>query len=1164
MAGHPGSTSRYRLVQSWRKLSITVKFGLAFMAMLVLMVLIALTGVFSLTTIRGQTEATIVTSMEIQRLVLEMDGHLQQARRLEKEFFLRAPSDFEAARETYVASYNQHIDQVISLANRLQQRLADPQTGVTTQGREASLVTYLSLINLYATSFNQAVDLVAHLEEEGRGVLPHLEQTSLSLEQTLQQADDPLLIAFYRQMQFFEKDYLLTRERPKLQLGLNTARLLQAGLERSTALAPDRQEAALAGLEAYEGVVRDLLALDNQIRTLRNGFDLQATAVEPISAALITQAVQQAEQARLQSARASQITMASWLIMVLAAVALALVIGLLLNRAVTRNVVKLTEAAVQLQQGNLSVRASVTSADELGQLAETFNLMAGRIDGLVNELEGQVTAAQNQLMEAIESISEGFSLYDTGDRLVLANSKYREMEATIAELLVPGVSFATLARAGAEAGLYAEAVGQVEAWVQRRLEQHHHPQGPVERQLVNGRWLQIREYKTLDGGIVAIQSDITERKRAEAALRASEALYKTLFDNAPVAIFTKNRDGYYTSANTGLLQYWEPLSPLGQRDVDLLSPEIATPLRENDLQVMELGQEQAMEENFITGQGEYRTVLSRKVPLRDHDGHITGILGISVDITERKQTEEELQRAKEAAESANRAKTQFLANMSHELRTPLNAIIGYSEILQEEAEDRNLVDFVPDLEKIQAAGKHLLALISDVLDLSKIEAGKMELYLESFNLFEMIQDVGSTIRPLVEKNGNRLIVECADTLGSMHADLTKTRQILFNLLSNAAKFTENGTVTLAVTHQAGPEGGASHLAAPGFMIFQVTDTGIGIPGEQLETLFNAFTQADPTTTRKYGGTGLGLAITRHFCRMMGGDINVESQPGEGSVFTVWLPARVVETRGQLAMLSQAVAMADPEGGPAASDHQRTILVIDDDKTTHDLLHRHLSKEGFQVRVAADGETGLHLAKILKPAVITLDVMMPGMDGWTVLTRLQADPDLADIPVIMLTIVNEKNMGYALGASDYLTKPIDRGRLVSILRKYSTGPSNMVLLIEDEVIVREMVSRTLQKEKWQVVEAGNGRIALELLEKNRPKVILLDLMMPEMDGFQFLTRLRENALWRTIPVVVITAMDLSLDDRRRLEGYVKSVLQKGAYSRDELLQEVRELVAASYG
>jgi PAS domain S-box-containing protein len=1032
MTGRLFLISRY-----WRKLSITVKFALAFMALLVLMSLVALTGVFSLTTVRYQTERVIVTSMEVQRLALEMDGHLQQARRLEKEFFLQAPADFETARSAYVEAYNQHINQAVARATQLQQLLADPATVIKIGGREASLATYLSLINLYTGSFNQAVDLVAQLEGT---ILPHLEQTSLSLEATLQEADNPALLSIYRQIHSLEKEYLLTRERPKIQSGLNAARLLREGITGSLTLEPAQQTLTLTNLDDYEATVRELLVIDNQIRTLRNGFDLQATAVEPISSALIRQAVEQVEQARRQSNQASNITIVIWVVIVLAAVALALSIARLLNHTVTRNITGLTEAAIQLQQGNLEVRARVNTTDELGQLAETFNMMATRINTLVNDLEGQVTT--------------------------------------------------------------------------------------------------------------------------------SEALYKTLFDNAPVAIFTKDREGYYTSANADLLAYWNPVNPLGYTDADLLSPEIAANLRENDLQVIALGQEQVLEENFTTGQGEARTVLSRKAPLRDAGGNITGILGISVDITERKQTEEELQRAKEAAESANRAKTQFLANMSHELRTPLNAIIGYSEILQEEAEDRGVAEFIPDLERIRVAGKHLLALISDVLDLSKIEAGKMELYLENFEILPMIQDVADTIRPLIEKNANHLKIECPDNLGVMRADLTKTRQILFNLLSNATKFTENGTVTLSVSHKPGLIDAIETLdtvspSVSGLIIFKVIDTGIGMAPAQLETLFSAFTQADASTTRRYGGTGLGLAITRYFCRMMGGDITVESKQGEGSVFTAWLPVQVMEPQNQLTLLSSPLFLSDPEGGMSTPNHFRTILVIDDDKTTHDLLYRHLTKEGFQVRAAFNGETGLRLAKSLKPAVITLDVMMSGMDGWTVLNRLQADPELANIPVIMLTIVNEKNMGYALGASDYLTKPIDRNRLIAVLRKYSNGQVNSVLLVEDEAIVRDMVSRTLQKEGWWVIEAENGWLALEQLEQNQPRVIVLDLMMPEMDGFQFLTKLRENNLWRTIPVVVVTAMDLSLEERKRLEGYVHHILQKGAYSRDELLREVRDLVAASY-
>jgi PAS domain S-box-containing protein len=662
-----------------------------------------------------------------------------------------------------------------------------------------------------------------------------------------------------------------------------------------------------------------------------------------------------------------------------------------------------------------------------------------------------------------------------------------------------------------------------------------------------------------------------ERKRAEEALRESETRYKTLFDAAPVAIFTKDQAGYYTSANTDLLQYW-PHSPVGFSDMDLRAPDIAAGLRLADVQVMEANEELTLEEEMDTPDG-HRVVLSRKTPLHDSDGKVVGILGISLDITQRKQAEAELQRAKEAAESANRAKSQFLANMSHELRTPLNAIIGYSEMLQEEAEELEQTHFISDLEKIRLAGKHLLALISDILDLSKIEAGRMELYLETFELASVIQDVVQTIKPLVEKNNNRLEVQMPVDPGTMRADLTKVRQSLFNLLSNASKFTDQGTITLTVERMSDEDGkvklenefqSSTLILHPSdeWFVFSISDSGIGMSPDQIEKLFEAFIQADASTTRKYGGTGLGLAITQRFSRMMGGDIAVKSTPGQGSTFTIWLPVEVPEPEIEpIAPLLNHTVNEQISAEPKPAD-ATTILVIDDDPAVHDLMQRFLSKEGFWVEMASGGEAGLALARQLHPAAITLDVMMPGMDGWAVLTALKADPDLANIPVIMLTMIDNKNIGYALGASDYLTKPIDRNRLSAILDKYRCDRLRCpVLLVEDEPATREMMRRMLEKEGWIVDEAENGRVALERMVESQPELILLDLMMPEMDGFQFIAELRQVAAWRTIPIVVITAMDLTQEDHNRLNGYVTQILQKGAYSREELLLEVRDLVAA---
>ena len=659
----------------------------------------------------------------------------------------------------------------------------------------------------------------------------------------------------------------------------------------------------------------------------------------------------------------------------------------------------------------------------------------------------------------------------------------------------------------------------------------------------------------------AFVRDITERKQAEIERTRLGNYNRLLLESTGDGMYGIGTDGNCTFLNRAAARMLgiPAEAALGQNLHEMIHhshpdgspyPVEQCPIR----RAFQTGQSCRVDnEYFWCGDGTPFPVEYSSSPILEN-GRIQGAVVTFTDITQRKQAEEDLLRAKAAAEAASRTKSQFLANMSHELRTPMNAILGYSEMLQEEAEDKGLDSFTPDLQKIQNAGKHLLALINDILDLSKIEAGKMELYLEEFDVPGIVADVSATVQTLVAKKNNHLVVHCPPEVGRMYADLTKVRQSLFNLLSNAAKFTENGKITLEVRRDGGD------------LLFTVRDSGIGMTAEQRAGLFEAFAQADASTTRKYGGTGLGLAITRRFCRMMGGDTTVESEPGKGSAFTLRLPAVVREERLPTETTHAAVRSETPPltEGDLVTDGD-LVLVIDDDPAARDLMRRFLSKEGFRPETAGSGEEGLRLARSLHPVAITLDVMMPGMDGWTVLQQLKADPETQDIPVIMLTMVDDKNIGFALGATDYLTKPIDRSRLAALLARYRCDEGGCgVLLVEDDEATREMMRALLTREGWSVQEAGNGRVALEMMQTARPDLILLDLMMPEMDGFEFAQRLRERPEWHAVPVIVLTAKDITDADRLRLNGYVEKIVQKGAWDQASLLREVRALIAARKG
>ncbi|MBW4656038.1 MAG: response regulator [Kaiparowitsia implicata GSE-PSE-MK54-09C] len=524
----------------------------------------------------------------------------------------------------------------------------------------------------------------------------------------------------------------------------------------------------------------------------------------------------------------------------------------------------------------------------------------------------------------------------------------------------------------------------------------------------------------------------------------------------------------------------------------------------------------------------------------------------------------QLEAEKAAAETANRAKSIFLANMSHELRTPLNAIIGYSEMLQEDVEAEGCGNLVPDLQKIRQSGKHLLGIVNDILDISKLEAGRVDTTPTTFAVAALLDDVVQQVQPLVVANGNRLIIRSPEPSSAapltLHTDWTKVRQVLLNLLSNAAKFTHNGTITLTVDPPT-PRA-PSPNSQPSHITFGVTDTGIGIPPEQQQRIFQAFTQADDSKTRRYGGTGLGLAISYRYSELLGGRLTVDSAPQQGTRFALTLPVDLPQIH------AARLESMQPQSGATAG----LVLVIDNDRAVRDWMVHQLNQQGCRVITAWSGQEGLRLARDLRPDWIVLDLLMPGLDGWGVLATLKAEPDLADIPVmVMATETGATPSGYLVGWVEVATQPSDAQQIEQLLRRLPLSPTSAspapasdataaaefsasasdalesqgnsrVLLLHGDANLRCALAQQWQQAGWEVVATAEAEVALAAAIAHPPRAVVLDLLSLGKDGFQQLEQFQAAAAGHQ-SILAIANRDLTPADQSRLNGRLEQWLQQ---------------------
>jgi two-component system, sensor histidine kinase and response regulator len=791
-------------------------------------------------------------------------------------------------------------------------------------------------------------------------------------------------------------------------------------------------------------------------------------------------------------------------------------------------------------------RALAMAAEMTGTLRETNARLQSEIRER-NRSEAALRHSESLYHSLVESLPLSIARKDLEGRVIFANRRFcDELDRPLEEL-----------KGRTDADLFPPELAAQHAAADRQVVETGLTQETVEERTQRGQTRYVRAIRVpvYDGGesvigVLGLFWDVTDRRRAEALLEHERFLLRTLMENLPERIYFKDAQSRFLRSSRAHLRLFgltRQEDAIGKTDFDFFSEEHARQAFEDEQQLMRRGETVSKEEKETWPDRTVTWALSTKMPLRDEHGQIIGTFGISRDITDRKRAEEAMREARDAAEAASRTKSQFLASMSHELRTPLNSVIGFANILLKNKSGALAATELNFLDRILANGKHLLTLINQILDLSKIEAHRIELQRAPVSLDALIRETLAQQEGLVRDKPVQLIANLPDRVALIEADADKLKQVIINLVGNALKFTEQGSVTVRLVVEADDQRPTR---------IEVIDTGIGIPANKLGVIFEAFQQADAGTARKYGGTGLGLTISQALCQLMGYHITADSELGRGSTFTIWLGEAA-----KVAVLPAApVVPAAINRPPMESELKgKLVLVIDDELDSRTLLTHMIAEVGCQAIAASSGEQGLHMAREFRPDLITVDLMMPQMDGWQLIRALKADPELRDIPVVVVSIVAGENRGGIIGAVDVLQKPVNRDDLRAALRRSLPPARPDILIVDDQEDARRLLAEHLEDEPCTVRMATNGVEALAEIEKSVPDVILLDLMMPEMDGITFLNRIRAVPRFQWVPVVVVTAKELTPAEAEQLRQTAQNVVRKGEVFESDLKSILRRLL-----